>query len=742
MSGVGSTNAMKKGSANNPFLAFSEADMAGYLNSAYTGCIVKYSGEAIKRQISDINKTVGEYAQNLVFDTTKLGLGAIILPAAIKIDITKNGSSTTQYIYEGWVKDGKVYPSAVTGSINTLVLASSLNSGADVIAVINNGTWQREAVNDQGKITLWSYSEDVLFTVIPDANGSLAPFERFVSIVPYIVGELYKVVYGDGVYYYEEFYYISEERTTGNSDYIAPGKTMYDFTGSLQTGNGSKINPYIANTVDEMNSYLTTAYKGAFIKYVGTSTADYTKGAVYQVLDDGDTTRYAILPTLENEGTASDLAAGKQLINSQGEVVEGTAGGEIDYTQDVMFWDYDGTLVYSCTLDEAKALTELPEAPNHADKGLVFNKWNYTLDNIKALKYGADIGALYLPADNKTHLFINVASNAIMDVKLYIVKNYNNRGASIDIDWGDGESEQYKWDANITPSSENFPKHTYKSKGKYEIKLLNSSETVYGNTNNVTLGTTSYSTSSARNLFGYLLYNYGIYSMSTLLIKAYTGRYFNINCGNCPNLTEVTFNGFIAPFCLQYTSVKHVNTIGDIMYGAFKNSAIETFSMHGTSLEPSFYSQCLKRIATRAYTQTYSDNVIMDLPQLKCCLWERTSSYNVSTTFYACNKLKMTVITEYSNSGTTCLLPCITELRTTSISLYGNSTKIRGDFISAPILEKFIITGATVTPLTAAFSKISSLCKYYVPDDLVDTYKTTDGWKDMADRIYSLSEMT
>ena len=328
MAGVGSTNAMKKGSGNNPFLAFSEADMQGYLNSAYTGCIVKYSGEAIKRQITDINKTVGEYAQNLVFDTTKLGLGAIVLPAAIKIDITKNGSSTTQYIYEGWVKDGKVYTNAVVGSTNMLVLASSLNSGADVITVINNGRWQREAVNDQGKLTLWSYSEDVLFTVIPDANGSLAPFERFVSIVPYIVGELYKVVYGDGVYYYEEFYYISEDRTTGNSDYLAPGKTMYDFTGSLQTGNGGKINPYIANTVDEMNSYLTLAYKGAFVKYVGTSTADYTKDAVYQVADDGDTTRYAILPTLSNKGKASDLAAGKQLINSQGEVVEGVAAGK------------------------------------------------------------------------------------------------------------------------------------------------------------------------------------------------------------------------------------------------------------------------------------------------------------------------------------------------------------------------------------------------------------------------------
>ena len=70
MSGVGSTNAMKKGSANNPFLAYSEADMQGFLNSAYTGCIVKYTGPSTKTAVprgNDLN--LGD-AQNLVVDLT------------------------------------------------------------------------------------------------------------------------------------------------------------------------------------------------------------------------------------------------------------------------------------------------------------------------------------------------------------------------------------------------------------------------------------------------------------------------------------------------------------------------------------------------------------------------------------------------------------------------------------------------------------------------------------------------
>lgn len=742
MSGVGSTNAMKKGSANNPFLAFSEADMAGYLNSAYTGCIVKYSGEAIKRQISDINKTVGEYAQNLVFDTTKLGLGAIVLPAAIKIDITKNGSSTTQYIYEGWVKDGKVYPSAVTGSINTLVLASSLNSGADVIAVINNGTWQREAVNDQGKITLWAYSEDVLFTVIPDANGSLAPFERFVSIVPYIVGELYKVVYGDGVYYYEEFYYISEERTTGNSDYIAPGKTMYDFTGSLQTGNGSKINPYIANTVDEMNGYLTTAYRGAFVKYVGTSTADYTKDAVYQVADDGDTTRYAILPALENEGKASDLAAGKQLINSQGEVVEGTAGGEIDYTQDVMFWDYDGTLIYSCTLEEAKALTELPEAPNHSDKGLVFDSWNYTLEDIQKINHGADIGALYVTSDKKTHLFFNIDSDLVKTVKLHVTRSYTNYDAIIKIDWGDGTSIE-----TYTINAQSYrPEHAYVNKGKYEVTIENISDYRY---QVVSLGDSSYSVGDALNLFG-LYVRYGaINIISTILTKVYLGEKIRINCGSCTNLTEISlYTSKLGAYGLQYTKVKHVNTKSAIEFGTFNYSAIETFSCSANYIEPSAFKYCaIKRIACKATQETYSDNVSLDIPQLLTCIWPRSNpSHKVTYYILSCKYIALGVIPQDGNTSSD-LSPTLRtygaiKLYVDALSPYGSSTVVSERIIYAPKLDTFVLNNKTPVPLTAAFSNIPSTCKYYVPDESVDTYKTTDGWKDMADRIYPLSQLT
>lgn len=61
----------------------------------------------------------------------------------------------------------------------------------------------------------------------------------------------------------------------------------------------------------------------------------------------------------------------------------GTASEEESLKRnDVNFFDYDGTLLYAYTWEEAKELTELPELPEHA--GMTCTGWNYTLEDIKA----------------------------------------------------------------------------------------------------------------------------------------------------------------------------------------------------------------------------------------------------------------------------------------------------------------------------------------------------------------------
>ena len=60
-----------------------------------------------------------------------------------------------------------------------------------------------------------------------------------------------------------------------------------------------------------------------FGSYVGDADVDI-KDALYQVTDDSQFAQYYELPILTNEGTADDLALGKELINSKGLKIIGT----------------------------------------------------------------------------------------------------------------------------------------------------------------------------------------------------------------------------------------------------------------------------------------------------------------------------------------------------------------------------------------------------------------------------------
>lgn len=358
MSGVGSTNAMKKGSGNNPFLAYSKADMRSYLNSAYTGCIVKYTGPSTKVEVltSDRNKD----AQHLVFDITKpfTRPGRGLVRYAMKIDKMTDGGVKTTYICHKWInkstgrlqnglgsldeseywvyalieiddinfdniKGKNVKFLAVTESLSEIPSLINLHQDWPTTKGING--WQTNCINEAGKITLWSYSEDVKYSY---ADGSSFDASEPMYYEPYVVNELYKVVYGNGRYYFEEFYYISDDVTTATVEDVATGKTFYDFTGTKQTGTGTKINPYIATDLNTFKSFPV----GSFIKWLGpdrtvldeTTGQTLIQGEIYRAVEDGDVFQYVILPTLSNPADPIDVAEGKEVINQLGAVMIGT----------------------------------------------------------------------------------------------------------------------------------------------------------------------------------------------------------------------------------------------------------------------------------------------------------------------------------------------------------------------------------------------------------------------------------
>ena len=131
---------------------------------------------------------------------------------------------------------------------------------------------------------------------------------------------------------------------------------------------------------------------------------------------------------------------------------------------DVTFYDYEGTILYSYTKEEFLSLNEMPPLPTR--EGLICQGWNYTMEAAVAYvsKYGVlDVGATYITDDGKTRLYIRIAAKGRMNVPLYFSQTVAN---GVTIDWGDGSDVQtLSGTGNVNTS------HEYAEIGEYTISL-------------------------------------------------------------------------------------------------------------------------------------------------------------------------------------------------------------------------------------------------------------------------------
>lgn len=717
MSGVGSTNAMKKGSANNPFLAFSEADMKGYLNSAYTGCIVKYTGDPIARNLSDINKTVPERAQSLVFKVFRKN----ILKAnwgCLKITTKSNGTETVQYLrtffynrYTGeigwrdrldWIPFLAIcntqHPTSASdlGGLKILWVPTSYETNSDDYPEYWPVTlgWQGENADADGKVMLWGYSEDVSFVYLEDGKDSYISYDDIpCAITPYEAGELYKVAYGNNEYYYEEFYYISEDKTTAGVEDVAPGKTFYDFTGTKQIGTGTRANPFLARSDSDMNAFNNATYLGKFVKYIGKTNDTYIKDAIYQVTNDAtEYDRYMLLPTLENEGKASDLAPGKQLINSKGEIVVG-AKEEItgDYTVKVI--DYDGTVLMEKKGNTGDVI-DLPAAPTH-DK-LVFQEWSASVavsDNkVTISDNDIMVGAVYTTASGQNEFDITLTKVTGLSVTLKM------DGTK---DWGDG-------------TSDTATTHTYTAYGDYTIKCN---------------GTTM-TTSTRGGLFGQ---------------KSSLPNYY---CTSARFATVTRIDDYAFHYCYSLTNIVIPNGVTIIYEGSFSNcnqltSVVIPISVTNIGNSGFYYCNSLTnivipngatRIGNSAFYGCYSLTNIV-IPNSVTSI-----GYNV---FYECYSLaKVIISSNVTIIDTSWFYNCKS---LTKVIIHNGVTRIGGSaFGNCYSLTKYDFSKCTVAPTlsdTNAFNNINKIAKIIVPDSLYDEWIAAQNWSTYADYIYKASEV-
>lgn len=170
----------------------------------------------------------------------------------------------------------------------------------------------------------------------------------------------------------------------------------------------------------------------------------------------------SVADTIRTKGGTSEKLSWPDGYNAAIEAIQTGGGAPVEVEQkEICFWDYDGTLRYSYSLDEIQELTELPPGPEH--DGLVFQEWNWSLEAIKAQGRRTHIGALYVTDDGKTRMYIELKFERQLTVPLYIYQTVAN---GVSIDWGDGSATE-----TISGTGDVSTSHTYAQTGNYVIAL-------------------------------------------------------------------------------------------------------------------------------------------------------------------------------------------------------------------------------------------------------------------------------
>lgn len=167
-------------------------------------------------------------------------------------------------------------------------------------------------------------------------------------------------------------------------------------------------------------------------------------------------------------GSDTDLTSAiDNLIANQG-------GGEVPREKSVNFWDYDGTLLYSYTLAEARALTSLPPLPTYENETRFYaSDWTKTLSEVQAVFGFLDVTVKLTcgtPTETSTYKYCQVLvvdTALVYDKKITLRVSKTSTAGTAYVDWGDGA----KASMFISTSSTYTLSHTYPSRKKYVIVI-------------------------------------------------------------------------------------------------------------------------------------------------------------------------------------------------------------------------------------------------------------------------------
>ena len=375
------------------------------------------------------------------------------------------------------------------------------------------------------------------------------------------------------------------------------------------------------------------------------------------------------------------------------DIIETGGGGSVNPTataKAVNFRDYDGTVLYSYTVDEAAALTELPPLPEHS--GLICQGWNWSLDDIKAMGRAVEVGAMYITDDGKTRIYIHLEDGRTSPM-LGCCPN-----GTVTVDWGDGTEPDTLTGTSIS-TVKWTPTHEYSAAGDYVIKLTVS-------------GSVSFEGSKSSNQYSNLLrYSSG----SDTRNQVYQNAIQKVEIGDSvTSIRSYAFRG-----CRSLSSITIPNSVTSIGSYAFA----DCYSISAITIPNSVTS-----IGNYAFAYCYSISAIT-IPNSVTSI----SSY----AFRGCYSISAITI---PNSVTSIGNYAFSSCRSLSSITIPNSVTQIGDyaFQYCSGVRYYDFTRHTAVPTlsnTNAFSNISADCEIRVPAALADEWKAATNWTTYANKI-------
>jgi hypothetical protein len=437
----------------------------------------------------------------------------------------------------------------------------------------------------------------------------------------------------------------------------------------------------------------------------------------------------------------------------------GNSGGGFVEEKDIRFMDYDGTLLYSYSVDEFAAMTELPPLPEQ--KGLICQGWNWNLEDIKAMGRAVDVGAMYITDDGKTRLYIHLEEGRTAPM-VGVCPN-----GTVTVDWGDGSEPDVLTGTSVS-AVKWTPNHEYGKAGDYVISLtVDGKMGFYGaQAYNQHSGILRYSSSSDARNYAYqnavnrvevgsgvtYIDNYAFYSCYSLTsitipngVTSIRGDAFN----QCYSLTSITIPNSVtfigsAGFsqCYSLASVAIPNSVTSVDSAAFQNC----YSLTSVAIPNS-----VKSIGSNAFKECRSLTSITipnGVTSVDSAAFENCHSLTsvaipnsvksiVARAFYGCQTLASVAIPNSVTSiGNDTFNICCS---LTSVTIPNGVTSIGAKtFYSCYSVSYYDFTTHAAVPTlssTNAFTDIPADCEIRVPAALYDEWIAATNWATYASKI-------